>query len=87
MKHDTNPVLPAHAPAATIGIAVPRSRGGCGGCGGNLVDFFNAVARIARNSLAAARIPAVHRQFAEVLLTSENFGLAAYRLRDVVAWK
>lgn len=81
MKYDTNPALPALARAGTIGIAVPRS---LGGAGGDLADLFKAVARTARQSLAEAQILAVQRQFAEVLLTSENIGLAEYRLPDIL---
>ena len=50
-----------------------------GGSGGTLADVSEAVAT-ARVSLAAGRIHAVQRHLAELLLASENFGLAEYRL-------
>lgn len=81
MKYETNPVLPALARAGMIGIAVPAR---LGGGGGELADLFNAVGNTARHSVAQARILAVQRQFAEVLLASENIALAEYRLRDVL---
>ncbi|MBA2965149.1 MULTISPECIES: hypothetical protein [Ramlibacter] len=41
-------------------------------------------AETARTSLAVARILAVQRHFAEVLLASENIGVAEYRLGDIL---
>jgi len=73
----TNPHLARLASDGALGIGLSS---GAGGSGGTLADLFEAVAQTARWSLAAGRIHAVQRHFAEVLLAGENIGLAEYRL-------
>jgi alkylation response protein AidB-like acyl-CoA dehydrogenase len=73
----TTSILPSLARQGLIGIGIPARHGGSGG---DLADLFDAVSGIARTSHAAARILAVQRHFAEVLLASENIGVAEYRL-------
>lgn len=77
MKALTNPHLRALAADGRLGIGVPPSQGGAGG---GLADLFHAVAQTAAASAAAARIYAVQRHFAEVLLSTENVAVAEHRL-------
>jgi len=81
MKQFISPHLAALARERMIGIAVPAAKGGSGG---SLADLFAAVMETARRSLAAGRIYAMQRQFAEVLLACENIGLAEYRLGAIL---
>ena len=73
----TNPHLPVLAADGRLGIGIAP---GQGGSGGRLVDLFHAVAQTADASAAAARIFAVQRHFAEVLLSTENVAIAEHRL-------
>lgn len=58
-----------------LGISIPTTQGGSGG---SLRDLFEAVSKTGTTSAAAARIYAVQRHFAEVLLSCENVAMAEY---------
>ncbi|HSW20901.1 MAG TPA: hypothetical protein VLJ86_27010 [Ramlibacter sp.] len=81
MKATSKPHLPALAAQGALGIGIPTSHGGSGG---SLTDLFHAVAQTAASSTAAARIYAVQRHFAEVLLSSENIAVAQVRLPSII---
>jgi alkylation response protein AidB-like acyl-CoA dehydrogenase len=77
MQSITLPHLEALARGGRLGIGIPSKHGGNGG---DLPELFEAVVHTAMSSAAAARVYAVQRHFAEVLLACENVGLAEYRL-------
>lgn len=77
----TNPVLTAFGREGSIGVGIPTRKGGSGG---TIRDVFDVVASVARRSLPATHLLAVQRHFAEVLLASQNIGLAEYRLAEIL---
>ena len=81
MKAVPHPLLASLARKGLLGLGIPAARGGTGG---SQADLFEAVSETARQSVAAARMFAVQRHFAEVLLACENIGLAEYRLGDIL---
>jgi len=82
VKAATNPHLPALAADGRLGVGIASSQGGAGG---DLADLFHAIAQTAAASAAVARIYAVQRHFAEVLLSTENVAVAEHRLPYILA--